>query len=215
MPNTELLDKLVGTEVSHEAMLSSFSDFEKCELCRLMRRCGFTNNDPTYREIVVALYRFKQVLRHYAWLWWELSPLNQRQEFKPVFDSVRNHLDVNDKSCFAHNQFFGKINFLLHACKTQGVRQEHRDTYLKMVCNFPIIPCVMFAEIHTHEIWPANLPQTFMHMAVGLIAAELKRKRSHKRILGIYKTFLRERHINKAHTEWFETRLAGSYGSRQ
>jgi hypothetical protein len=213
--NTELLDKLVGTGMSHESMIDSFSDFEKCELRRLTRKCGFSDNHPTYRGIVVALYRFKQVLRHYAWLWWDLLPLSERQEYTPIFAPVRNHLDDNDRHCFAHNQFFGKINFLLNSCKVGKVSDEHRNAYMKMVCSFPVIPCIMFTEVYTHEIWPANLPHTFMHMVAGLIGAELTRRRSHKRILGIYRTFLRERHISKAHTRWFKTRLAGSYGSRQ
>lgn len=215
MANMELLDRLAGTGVSHEDMMSAFSAFERCELSRLMRRCGFNDTDPTYREVVLSLYRFKEVLSHYLWLWWDGASQQEHKEFVPVFSPMRNTLEANNKRCFAHNQFFGKLNFLLHSCKTHRVQKEHRDTYLRMVCSFPVIPAARFAEIYQHEISPANLPHTFMHMAAGLVDAELKRGRNHKRILGIYRTFLRERHISKAHTEWFETRLAGSYGSRQ
>lgn len=220
MPNDELLDQLVGIRLPYERILSSLSGFEIGELNRLSRQFGFDSTSDTYKLLVESLYRFKQTLRYYVSLWSdpERSKLLKRgieHEMILIFNPILHFIDNPSKRCFSHNHFFGKIHFLLHACKKLGVQERQRDAYLKLVCNFPVIPAQSLKEVVENEIYPANLPHVFMGMAAGVIRVELERGRTHRRILGIYRKFLRERHINVAHTVWFKKRLSGSYGSRQ
>lgn len=216
----ELLEQLLGTGLSYDRILFSHSNFEFSELNRLTRKFRFEWSGEELSGTVLALHRFKQVLHQYIELWNDThrgkitKPITEREAGR-IFRPIGKYLYDQTRECFSHNHFFGKVYFLLHGCEKCGVSEEQRALYLKLLYQFPVIPAKSFKEIVEHEIWPANLPHTFMHMAAGKIRAELERGRSHKEILKLYKKFLEELHIGKAHARWFGTRLPGSYGSCQ
>jgi hypothetical protein len=214
------LEQLLGTGLPYERILFSHSNFEFTELNRLTRKFNFGSDGQEYTETVLALHRFKRVLSQYVEIW---SDSRREKITKPIteieagaiFRPIAKYLSNQTRECFSHNHFFGKVHFLLHGCEKYGVPEEQRVVYLKLLYQFPVIPVTSFREIVEHEIWPANLPHTFMHMAAGKIRTELERGRNHKEILRLYKKFLKELHIGKAHSRWFKTRLPGSCGSSQ
>lgn len=219
MSKDKLLEQLLGAGLPYDRILFSHSNFEFFELNRLARKFGFEWTGEELNGTVLALHRFKQVLNQYSELWADTrrekitKPVTEREAGR-IFRPIARYLWNQTHECFSHNHFFGKIHFLLHGCEKCKVPEEQRSIYLKLLCQFPVIPVTNFKEIVEHEIWPANLPHTFMHMAAGKIRAELERGRNHKEILKLYQQFLRELHIGKAHTKWFKTRLPGSYESR-
>lgn len=199
----------------------TLNHFEQGAVGRICRKFDLSGDDRSL--IILSLYRFKKILNHYKHLWvaWCMSEKDLPKGFDDgeidrVFMPISIHIDGQTrKESFSNGQFFGKLHYLLHGCATSGVSREDASLYLRKVCEFPVIIEQSFEYVIKNEIYPANLPHTFLHMACGLIVAELKRGRNKKEILSIYRKFLRERHVSRAHAQWFKTRLSGSFGSRQ
>ena len=212
----ELLDSIVGQHLSGEEMLSTFLSAEVRLLNKIVS--DFSLNREIRLEIIRALFRFRKLLFYYTIVWSrterELNP-RQRNEAEKAFAQVRRNLQRDSLSCFSHSHFFGYIRFLLHACKELGVSEKRQDRYMQWLLSFPITLEKSMRDVLEHEIAPVNRPHIYMRMVAGMIRNSLTDGKDHKKICGEYRTFLKERHVSKAHTIWFNKRLSGSYGSRQ
>lgn len=219
MPDDDLLDKLVGTGVPYETIVRSLDPVEICLLGRVARTFGFDSSDPEYVETVCALYRFKQVLRHYGELYKNTPrcrfPPKTEDELDRIFRPILITLSLGTRGCFAEEKFFGPVRFMLHQCKTMNLSRKRRLTYLKWLYSFPIVPAQFLKEIVEHDFRGAVYPHVYMEMVAGLVRAELIRGRSPKEITVIYRKFLRQRSVSQDHARWFSARLPGSFGSKQ
>ena len=210
------LDSLLGTNLPEPQIISALTSAEMHLAERLI---GDFQLDGQLRSAIIrALYRFKQLYRHYIELdrrYWDELTQAQQVIADQIFRQIDHNLDRNSRSCFANTHFFGRIRFLLHACKGLKIPERQVRRYMDWLLGFPITPENSPRMIFENEFYPANLPHIYMEMLAGMIRNSLTDKKTYRQIYGEYRTFLRERNVRAAHNRWFNGRLTGSYGSRQ
>ncbi len=216
MQHSSILNEIMGTNLTPEKMLESFLFVERRTLEKLIE--DFELTTPEQIDIIRSLFRFRKTYEYYILLW-ETGQgkmrANAREDAEMILTQAKINLNRDSRSCFSKENFFGKIRFMLLACKELEVSVRSRATYVRWVCNFPITPTRTAQELFDHELYTGNIPHVYMHMASGFIRRRLVDKETPRQICGHYRTFLRELNISRAHARWFNTRYAGSYGSRQ
>lgn len=216
MSPEQLLDKLSGVNVPDTQINQHVLNVEFRLIDRLCD--NFNLGDSERRKILLGLYRFRKTLSYFCEQWIRdqasLSP-EQQKEASVVFNQVYYNLNRDSRSCFTTSNFFGKIRFLLEACKKLDVPEAHRNKYLELVLHFPISPVKRINEMFTHELYPSNLPHVYMDMAAGMLRGEMVKKTEHIKMLRKFKTFQWERNKPFAHNTWFKSRLAGSVCTRK
>lgn len=207
----QLLNELSGINVPDTQINQQILGVEFRLIDRLCD--SFNLGDSERRKVVLGLYRFRKTLSYFCEQWSRgqasLSSEQQGEAFL-VFTQASYNLDRDSLSCFTTSNFFGKVRFLLEACKKLDIPDVHRNKYLELVLNFPITPIKRIDVLFTHELYPSNLPHVYMDMAAGMLRRELVMKTEHKKILRKFRTFQWERNKSFAHNTWFKSRLAGS-----
>ncbi len=222
-----LIDVLVGTNVSHEAMVASMSSAEARILSKMVS--DFSLDDDDVRMIVVSLYRFKKTLSHYH----DLSLGNEslfadKYEFQETFKQVRLNLFRDSRSCFAKQNFFSRIRFLLEACEKLCIPRGNKSLYLKWTLDFIVFPAQDLSQLLEHDAWQWILPHRYMYRVSGFVRHELEvrythrpaeispefQSRVHKEIVKEFnKKWKREIRVRWSERRWFSSRLSGSFGS--
>ncbi|HEY0220870.1 MAG TPA: hypothetical protein VGC58_01470 [Candidatus Paceibacterota bacterium] len=185
-------------------------------LAKLVRDHSLDEDDRA--TILKGLEWFKATCRNYVYLWME-GPQDltseQIKEANSVFCQMAHNLNRDSRSCFSNGNFFGKVRFLLEACKKLGVDEKRRKTFLKWLLEFPITEEDTLKRLFENELYPSNLPHVYMHMAAGFVRSRLVTRITARQLSGQYRTFQRELYTGREHSRWFSARLPGSYGSRQ
>lgn len=207
----QLLNELSGIDIPDTKIRHAALDAELRFLERLRTDFELTSDEES--AIILGLYRFKVTLKHFYQKWTEgiqeLS-LEQQKEASGILSQVGYNIDRDSRSCFSASNFFGKLRFLLEACRKLNTPIARRKVYLKLVLHFPITPLRGIRNLFEHELYPANLPHVYMDMAAGMIRRELVMKTKHTDILRKFRTFQWERNKQFAHNTWFKRRLSGS-----
>lgn len=207
----QLLNELSGIDIPDTKIKQIALGAELRFLERL--RIDFELTSDEESAILLGLYQFKETLKHFYQKWnegiQELSS-EQQKEASDILSQVGYNIDRDSRSCFSASNFFGKLRFLLEACRKLNTPSTRRKKYLKLVLHFPITPIRDIRNLFEHELYPANLPHVYMDMAAGMIRGELVMKTKHTDILRNFRTFQWERNKRFAHNTWFKRRLAGS-----
>jgi hypothetical protein len=210
------LDALLDTNIAESEIVSAVTPAEMRIFEKLSTNFHF---DERLRSTTIrALYRFKQVYRHYAELWRKTADeltSDQQANAHRIFAQIEHNLDRNARSCFANGNFFGNIRFLLYACNFLEVPDKQKWRYLEWVLSFPVIPERSVKAIFEHELFPNNLPHVFIYRTAGFLRDAVVSKKKYRQICAGYRIFLREHKVTQAHSAWFKKRFAGSAGSRQ
>jgi len=208
------LSDLLDEGLSFEEVRGRISPAELRIMSKLAHDFSIEPTSKLYEETIRALYRFKQVLRHYHTLYLGQS-VEIRSQLSKVFLNLQ-FIDSNSRRCFSNSFFFGPIRFLLRACKLLKVPIRVQERYLELVYEFPVTPFDKFDELVQSEITTCNLPHIYIWRVAGSIRDQLTNKKTPLQIIRGHQRFLREMNVSKAHATWYgKSRLSGSFESRK
>jgi hypothetical protein len=198
---------------------SNMEGLLSAEESALMKLVNDFSLEPAEIAMTISALRwFKEAYQYYLKLWNETkSELTQEQttEAERVFLNVVYNLDRNSRSCFSKENFFGKVRFMLEACKKHQIERKRWQTYLGWLYAFPRTEEKSIKAFLENGLYPSNLPHVYMHMTAGFVRRRINDKLRPIQISGQYRTFQKELDTGKAHTVWFNRRFPGSYGSRK